>query len=174
MRKPQRHRDTERAQSQLPRHNHEDTKTRRHHKAPSVVRRGPRPPGGQGPLEADASSDASARSCTHSQRPALSESAGLASRVDQRSAFERVRRRRDRRARRVGRGEDRLGRTLAFEADGLRHGGRRSSDRRRFRRSTPGNLANAGIAPLCPSCLRGCDDPSLCVLCASVVGRVRC
>ncbi len=166
----QRHRDgTERAAHIA------TTKTQRHEgitKLPRLPARS-RPPGGQGPLGAGAASDASVRISTHSQRPALSESAGLASRVDQRPAFEQVRLRRDRRARRVGRGEDRLGRTLAFGADGLRPGCRRSSDRRLCRRSTPGNLVTAGTAPLCASCLRGCDGPSLCVLCASVVGPVR-
>ncbi len=96
--KPQRHRGTETAQSQPPTsqpRRHEDTKTSQSpldHPARS------RPPGGQGPLGAGATSDASARSCTHSQRPALSESAGLASHVDRNLAFEQARMRRDRRA----------------------------------------------------------------------------
>ena len=119
--KPQRHRDTERTQSRPPTsqpRRHKDTKT-----SQSSLDRPARsrPPGGRGPLGAGAASDASARSCTHSQRPALSESAGLASRVDQSSTFEQARPRRDRRALRVGRGEVRLGRMLAFGADGLRH-----------------------------------------------------
>ncbi len=171
---PQRHRDTERAQSRVssqPRR-HKDTKT-----SQSSLDRPARsrPPGGQGPLGAGAASDASARSCTHSQRPALSESAGLASRVDQSSAFEQVRMRRDRRARRVGRGEDvRPRRMLASGTVGLFTGCRRSSDRRRCRRSTPGNLVDAGAAPLCSLCLRGCDGVRLCALCVSVVHPVRC
>jgi len=67
---PQRHRDTEKTQSQPPTsqpRRHEDTKT-------------------------------SKNLLDRPARPALSESAGLASRVDQTSAFEQVRTRRDRRA----------------------------------------------------------------------------
>jgi hypothetical protein len=57
-----------------------------------------RPPGGRGPLGRPTDPNASVRRRGSTQQPAFSESAGLASRVDQRSAFERVRMRRDRRA----------------------------------------------------------------------------
>jgi hypothetical protein len=159
--KPQRHRDTGKAQSQPPTsqpRRHEDTKTSQS-LLDSPARS--RPPGGRGPLGAGAASDASTRSCTHSQRPALSESAGLASRVDQRSTFEQARLRRDRRAASASAGgkSDRDG-CLHPERSGFSPG---AGESRRCRRSTPGNLANAGFAPLCPSCLRGCDDSWLCV-----------
>ena len=93
------------------------------------------------------------------------------------------------RLRRVGRWEGRLRRTLAFGADGLPSGGRRSSDRRLFRRQSSVPLirfcgvflalsALSGLsvgqlgwcAAFVPSCLRVCDGlcDSLC-LCASVV-----
>ncbi len=74
------------------------TKTRRRHEALSIARRGPRPPGGRGPLGRPTAPNASVRHRGSTQRPALSESAGLASRVDQWFAFEQVRLRRDRRA----------------------------------------------------------------------------
>ncbi len=166
--------DTERTHSQLPSSQPRRHKVTKTSQSSLDYRRGLRPPGGRRPLGAGAASDASARSCTHSQRPALSESAGLASRVDQRSAFEQVRIRRDRRALRVARGKVRPRRMLASGTVGLFTGSRRSSDRRHSRRSTPGNIANGGSSPLCSLCLRGCDDPSLCGLCASVVCPSRC
>ncbi len=155
------------------------TKTQRHEDITKLTRlpARSRPPGGRGPLGVGAASDASARSCTHSQRPALSESAGLASRVDQRSAFEQGRIRRDRRALRVGRGKVRPRRMLASGAVGLFTGCRRSPDRRRFRRVHSGQPRRRRfrpfVAPLCSLCLRGCDEPTLCGLCASVVCPVR-
>ncbi len=60
------------------------------------------------------------------------------------------------------RGEDRLGRTLPYGPYGLRHGCRRTTERRRCRRTTPGNLADAGFAPLW----------LLCVLCVFVVATI--
>ncbi len=136
------------------------TKTQRHEditKFPRLPARS-RPPGGRGPLGAGAASDASARSCTHSQRPALSESAGLASRVDQTFAFEQVRMRRDRRALRVGRGKVRPRRMLASGAVGLFTGGWRSSDRR---------LPAAPLRATSPT-----EAPLLCVLCVFVVATI--
>jgi hypothetical protein len=188
MAKPQRHRGTEKTQSRPPGVCPQITQMTQIHRNTTQRRKGAetqrdsrkldrparsRPPGGQGPLGVATAPGASAHRGAPTQRHALSESARLASHVDKRSTFEQARPRRDRRALRVGRGEDRLGRTLAFGADGLRHGCRRSSDRRRFRRTTLGNLVTAGSAPLCSSCLRGCGDPWLCVLCASVVCPVR-
>ena len=54
--------------------------------------------GGPEPVGRAAAPNASVRSSASPHRPALSESAGVASRVDQRFAFEQVRTRRDRRA----------------------------------------------------------------------------
>ncbi len=156
---PQRHRDTETAQNQPPTsqpRRHEDTKTSQ---SPLDRPARSRPPGGRGPLGRVTSPNASVRRSHSTQRPALSESAGLASQAfsdwdgSQTLALEQARPRRGRRALRVGRGEDRLGRTLAFGADGLRPGCRRSSDRRHFRHTTPGNLADAGFVPLCLLCV---------------------
>lgn len=92
------HRDTERAQSQLPRQNHEDTKTRRHHEAPSIVQRGPGRRTAAEPLGRTTAPNASVRCSGSTQRHALSESACLASHVDQRFAFEQARPRRNQRA----------------------------------------------------------------------------
>ncbi len=159
--KPQRHRGTEKAQSQPPTsqpRSHEDTKT-----SQSLLDRPARsrPPGGRGPVGRAAVPNASVRGSGSPHRPALSASAGLASHVDQRFAFEQVRPRRDRRAAGASAGgkSDRDG-CLHPERSGFSPGAGAS---RRCRRSTPGNLANAGFAPLCPSCLRGCDDSCLCV-----------
>ncbi len=85
------------------RRNHEDTKTRRNHKATRLPARS-RPPGGQGPVGRAAAPNASVRSSDSPHRPALSESAGLASQTfsdwagSQTLALEQARPRRNRRA----------------------------------------------------------------------------
>jgi hypothetical protein len=123
--KPQRHRGTETAQSHPPgvclqitqiaiATQRKDAKTQR--RKARKERRGAeaqrrrenprqpdhparsRPPGGRGPLGRATVPNASVRRSHSTQRPALSESTGLASRVDQNLAFEQARMRRDRRA----------------------------------------------------------------------------
>jgi hypothetical protein len=158
---PQRHRDTEKTQSQPPTsqpRRHEDTKeSQRPLDRPARSR----PHCGRGPLGRATVPNASVRRSHSTQRPALSESAGLASHVDQNLAFEQARPRRDRRAAGASAGgkSDRDGYSHP-ERSGFSPGAGAS---RHCRRSTPGKLANAGFAPLCSSCLRGCDDTWLCV-----------
>jgi len=97
---------------------------------------------GRRPLGGDNPPDASVRRGVPAQRPALSKSAGLATIYfhDWMQCAARAIMRRGRRNRRAPgrgvRGEARLRRTLAFGVDGLPSGGRRSPDRRQFRRQS--------------------------------------
>jgi len=162
--KPQRHRGTEKTQSQPPTsqpRRHEDTKT-----SQSLLDRPARsrPPGGQGPLGRATVPNASVRRSHSTQRPALSESAGLASRLDQTFAFEQARIRRDRRAASASAGgkSDRDG-CLHPERSGFSPGA--------------GDLGSPALPPLHSGQprhrryrsfvislrLRGCDDACLCV-----------
>ena len=122
---PQRHRDTEKTQSQPPTsqpRRHEDTKeSQRPLDRPARSR----PHCGRGPLGRATVPNASVRRSHSTQRPALSESAGLASHVDQNLAFEQARPRRDRRAAGASAGEVRPRRILASGTVGLFTGSRR-------------------------------------------------
>jgi hypothetical protein len=180
---PQRHRDTEKAQSQPPAHTYRRRKSTQRRGAAETQRESrqldrparSRPPGGRISLARTAALNANVHRGSPGQRPALSESAGLASHVDQNPAFEQVRTRRDRRAIRLrpwatprhvgasaGGKSDRDGCSHP-ERSGFSPGAGAS---RHCRRSTPGKLATAGTAPLrlCTSApLRFLSAVRLCV-----------
>jgi len=154
--KPQRHRDTEKSQrtSQTRRHKghpphpsqfaHRSRRSRRwpFSRLEHVARSRPSSNDGRGPLDRVIAPNASVRRGGPTQRPALSKSAALASihplslnewhlpSKQERGEAEPTR------PGRAGRWEARLRRTLAFGTDGLSTGGRRSSDRRLFRRQS--------------------------------------
>ena len=151
--KPQRHReDTERAQSRPPTsqpRRHKDTKASQ---SSSIIRRGPGRRAAGPPGESPTGKDARMRNGR---------------------AFHRVPAIPDRRCCRRHSWQTRSSRHPSLCASApLRS--LPAPDLPHLPHLWAGNLANRGSAPLCSSCLRGCDDPSLCVLCASVVGRVRC
>ncbi len=107
-----------------------------------------RPPGGRGPVGRAAVPNASVRRSHSTQRPALSESAGLASHVDKRSTFEQALLWRERRAPGAPAGAETVwDERLRSDQTGFAPGAG-DRDRRRFRHTTPGNLVTAGTTPL--------------------------